>query len=116
MAQRDAIRIINRNPEAFDTLEQKVLRKLVDRLYADFVGGGVSYTISLSNGDIALTPSEGSASTVAVTDLISADAGNTLIAGTDDLLLVEEVTVVSADADNDITAGSDGGAFYDASA
>lgn len=116
MAKVDAIRLINRSNEAFDTAEQKVLRKLMDVLYADFVGGGVTYSIGLDSGDITLTPSIGSPSTVAVADLISSDVGNTLIAGSDDLLLVEDVVVVSADANNDITAGSDGGAWYDADA
>jgi hypothetical protein len=43
--------------------------------------------------------------------LISTDADNSLVAGTDNGLWVR---VVSGDASNSISGGSDGGAYYDA--
>lgn len=59
MAKKDAINLINRSNEAFDTAEQKVLRKLMDIVYAD-VGAAVDDLV-----------------------IVSADANNDITAGSD---------------------------------
>lgn len=94
MAKVDAIRLINRSNEAFDTAEQKVLRKLMDVLYADIAlvdSNIVDYELLFGGDRITLQSSQpGGDSSVLLSDLISDNAGNVLTQGTDDGLYVPD--------------------------